>query len=143
MLVPGHERMEKELRQIRERIAESGKPGDEDLKRLGALEAVKNAESDEDDERGRLTIVADGMITEHVYIECDSDGVFFWMRSGESWDLLRHDDGAVAEMIQAEYYRKYGVVAGDYYVSTARTAHRLRARLEGLCVGPRLEACRF
>ena len=134
MLVPGHERMEKELRQIRERIAESGKPGDEDLKRLGALEAVKNAESDEDDERGRLTIVADGMITEHVYIECDSDGVFFWMRSGESWDLLRHDDGAVAEMIQAEYFRKYGVVAGDYYVSTARTAHRLRARLEGLCV---------
>ena len=26
--------------------------GDEDLKRLGALEAVKNAESDEDDEKG-------------------------------------------------------------------------------------------
>ena len=134
MLVPGHERMEKELRQIRERIAESGKSGDEDLKRLGALEAVKNAESDEDDEKGRLTAVADGMITEHAYIECDPDGAFFWVRSGESWDLLRHDDGVVAEMIQAEYFRKYGVVAGDYYVTIARTAHRLRARLEGLCV---------
>ena len=46
------------------------------------------------------------------------------MRSGESWDLLRHDDGAVAEMIQAEYFRKYGVVAGDYYVSS--------------CAGPRI-----
>ena len=54
------------------------------LKRLGALEAVKNAESDEGDERGHLTAVADRMITEHVYIECDPDGVFFWMRSGES-----------------------------------------------------------
>ena len=46
-LVPGHERMEKEMRQARERISSSGKPKDEDLKRLGALEAVKNAESDE------------------------------------------------------------------------------------------------
>ena len=46
-LVPGHERMEKEMRQVRERISSSGKPKDEDLKRLGALEAVKNAESDE------------------------------------------------------------------------------------------------
>ena len=132
MLVPGHERMEKELRQIRERIAESGKSGDEDLKRLGALEAVKNAESDEDDERGRLTTVADGMITEHAYIECDPDGAFFWVRSGESWDLLRHDDGVVAEMIQAEYFRKYGVVAADYNVGVVLAAHRLRARFDGL-----------
>ena len=44
--VPGHERMEKEIRQIRKRIA--SKPRDEDLKRLGVLEAVKGAESDED-----------------------------------------------------------------------------------------------
>ena len=48
--------------------------GDEDLKRLGALEAVKNAESDEDDERGRLATVADGIITGYAYIECDPDG---------------------------------------------------------------------
>ena len=44
--VPDHERMEKEIRQIRKRIA--SKPRDEDLKRLGVLEAVKGAESDED-----------------------------------------------------------------------------------------------
>ena len=56
MMVPGHERMEKEMRQARERISSSGKPKDEDLKRLGALEAVKNAESDEDDERGHLSL---------------------------------------------------------------------------------------
>ena len=55
-LVPGHERMEKEMRQARERISSSGKPKDEDLKRLGALEAVKNAESDSDDERGHLSL---------------------------------------------------------------------------------------
>ena len=71
MLVPGHERMEKELRQIRENIAESGKPNDEDLKKLGALEAVKNAESDEDDERGHLTAVTDGMIAGYMYMERD------------------------------------------------------------------------
>ena len=44
--------MENEMRQVREKISASGKPKDEDLKRLGALEAVKNAESDSDDERG-------------------------------------------------------------------------------------------
>ena len=143
MLVPGHERMEKELRQIRERIAESGKSGDEDLKRLGALEAVKNAESDEDDEKGRLTAVADGMITEHAYIECDPDGAFFWVRSGESWDLLRHDDGVVAEMIQAEYFRKYGVVAGDYYVTIRADCAPAACQTRRTMRGPRLEARRF
>ena len=132
MLVPGHERMEKELRQIRERIAESGKSGDEDLKKLGALEAVKNAESDEDDEKGHLAAVTDGMIAGYMYMERDSGGTFFWMRSGDSWDLLRHDDGVVLEMIQAEYFRKYGVVAADYNVGVALAAHRLRARFDGL-----------
>ena len=132
MLVPGHERMEKELLQIRERIAESGKSGDEDLKRLGALEAVKNAESDEDDERGHLTAVTDGMIAGYMYMERDPGGMFFRIRSGESWDLLRHDDGAVVEMIQAEYFRKYGVVSADYNVGVVLAAHRLRARFDGL-----------
>ena len=132
MLVPGHERMEKELQQIREKIAGSAKPGDEDLKRLGALEAVKNAESDEDDERGHLTAVTDGMIAGYAYMERDPGGMFFRMRSGKSWDLLRHDDGAVVEMIQAEYYRKYGVVAADYNVGVVLAAHRLRARFDGL-----------
>ena len=132
MLVPGHERMEKELRQIRENIADSGKPNDEDLKKLGALEAVKNAESDEDDERGHLTAVTDGMIAGYMYMERDHGGMFFRIRSGESWDLLRHDDGAVVEMIQAEYYRKYGVVAADYNVGVVLAAHRLRARFDGL-----------
>ena len=132
MLVPGHERMEKELRQIRENIAGSGKPNDEDLKKLGALEAVKNAESDEDDERGHLTAVVDGMIAGYAYMERDPGGMFFRIRSGESWDLLRHDDGAVVEMIQAEYYRKYGVVAADYNVGVVLAAHRLRARFDGL-----------
>ena len=82
MLVPGHERMEKELRQIRENIAGSGKPNDEDLKKLGALEAVKNAESDEDDERGHLTAVTDGMIAGYMYMERDPGGMFFRIRSG-------------------------------------------------------------
>ena len=132
MLVPGHERMEKELRQIREKIDSSGKPGDEDLKRLGALEAVKNAESDEDDERGHITAVTDGMIAGYMYMEHDPGGMFFRMRSGDSWDLLRHDDGAVVEMIQAEYFRKYGVVAADYNVGVVLAAHRLRARFDGL-----------
>ena len=132
MLVPGHERMEKELRQIRENIAGSGKPNDEDLKKLGALEAVKNAESDEDDEKGHLTAVTDGMIAGYMYMERDPGGMFFRMRSGESWDLLRHDDGAVVEMIQAEYFRKYGVVAADYNVVVVLAAHRLRARFDGL-----------
>ena len=86
MLVPGHERMEKELRQIREKIDRSGKPEDEDLKRLGALEAVKNAESDEDDERGHLTAVVDEMIAGYMYMERDPGGMFFRIRSGESWD---------------------------------------------------------
>ena len=124
--------MEKELQQIREKIAGSAKPGDEDLKRLGALEAVKNAESDEDDERGHLTAVTDGMIAGYAYMERDSGGMFFRIRSGKSWDLLRHDDGAVAELIQAEYYRKYGVVAADYNVGVVLAAHRLRARFDGL-----------
>ena len=132
MLVPGHERMEKELRQIREKIDSSGKLGDEDLKRLGALEAVKNAESDEDDERGHLTAVTDGMIAGYMYMERDPGGMFFRIRSGKSWDLLKHDDGAVVEMIQAEYYRKYGVVAADYNVGVVLAAHRLRARFDGL-----------
>ena len=132
MLVPGHERMEKELQQIREKIAGSAKPGDEDLKRLGALEAVKNAESDEDDERGHLTAVTDGMIAGYAYMERDPGGMFFRIRSGKSWDLLRHNDGAVVEMIQAEYYRKYGVVAADYNVGVVLAAHRLRARFDGL-----------
>ena len=67
MLVPGHERMEKELRQIRENIAGSSKPNDEDLKKLGALEAVKNAESDEDDERGHLTAVVTIQVPDYYH----------------------------------------------------------------------------
>ena len=92
--MPGHERMEKELRQARERISSSGKPKDEDLKRLGALEAVKNAESDSDDERGHLAAVADGTISGHAYVESGSGGEFFWVKGGGTWDLFRHDDDA-------------------------------------------------
>ena len=131
-LVPGHERMEKEMRQARERISSSGKPKDEDLKRLGSLEAVKNAESDSDDERGHLAAVADGMIVGHAYVESGSGGAFFWVKGGGTWDLFRHDDAAAADLIQAEYFRKYGVVVPDYYMGTALTAHRLRARFDGL-----------
>ena len=133
-LVPGHERMENEMRQVKEKISASGKPKDEDLKRLGALEAVKNAESDSDDERGHVAAVADGMIAGHAYIERDPDGAFFWVRSGGSWDLFRHDDTMVADLIQAEYFRKYGVVVPDYYMATALAAHRLRAKFDGLRV---------
>ena len=100
-LVPGHERMEKEMRQVRERIASSGKPSDEDLKRLGALEAVKNAESDSDDEKGHLAAVADSMISGHACVEGgDPDGAFFWVKSGGSQDLYRHDDVMVADLIR-------------------------------------------
>ena len=81
MLVPGHERMEKELRQIRENIAGSGKPNDEDLKKLGALEAVKNAESDEDDEKGHLTAVTDGMIAGYIAMRISFCTVNFWASS--------------------------------------------------------------
>ena len=95
MMVPGHERMEKEMRQARERISSSGKPRDDDLKRLGALEAVKNAESDSDDERGHLVAVADGMIAGHACVEGGPGGAFFWVKGGGSWDLLRHDDTMV------------------------------------------------
>ena len=35
-------------------------------------------------------------------------------------------------MIQAEYFRKYGVVAADYNVGVVLAAHRLRARFDGL-----------
>ena len=132
MLVPGHERMEKELQQIREKIAGSDKPEDEDLKKLGALEAVKNAESDEDDEKGHLTIVADGIIAGYACMERDPGGTFLWMRSGDSWDLLKHDDGVAVEIIQVEYFRKYGVMVADYHVGVTLTTHRLRARSEGL-----------
>ena len=133
-LVPGHERMEKEMRQVRERIAASSKPKDEDLKRLGTLEAVKNAELDSDDERGQIAAVVDGMISGHVCVECDPDGVFFWVKSGGSHDLFRHDDSMMADMIQAEYFRKYGVVGADYYVTNALAAHRLRAKFNELRV---------
>ena len=74
----------------------------------------------------------DGIIAGYVYVERDPGETFFRMRSGKSWDLLRHDDGAVAEMIQAEYFRKYGVVAADYIVGSVLAAHRLRARFDGL-----------
>ena len=131
-LVPGHERMEKELRQVRERISSPGRPKDEDLKRLGALEAVKNAEFDDGDERGHLAAVADGMISGHACTEGGSGGAFFWVKSGSAWDLFRHDDAMVADLIQAEYFRKYGVAAADYYMGTALVSHRLRARFDGL-----------
>ena len=133
-LVPGHERMEKELRQARERISSSGKPSDEDLKRLGALEAVKNAESDSDDERGHLAAVADSMISGYARTERDPDGMFFWVKSNGSWDLFRHDDAMVADLIRAEHFRKYGVAAPDYYTGTVLIPHRLRARFDGLRV---------
>ena len=133
-LVPGHERMEKEMRQVRERIAGPGKPRDEDLKRLSALEAVKNAESDSDDEKGHVAAVTDGMIAGHAYMERDPDGAFFWVKGGGSWDLFRHDDSMVADLIQAEYFRKYGVVVQNYYMTPALAAHRLRAKLDGLRV---------
>ena len=131
-LVPGHERMEKELRQVRERISSPGKPNDEDLKRLGALEAVKNAEFDDGDERGHLAAVADGMISGHACTEGGSGGAFFWVKGDGAWDLFRHDDAMVADLIQAEYFRKYGVAAADYYMGTALVSHRLRARFDGL-----------
>ena len=134
MMVPGHERMEKEMRQVRERISSSGKPRDDDLKRLGALEAVKNAESDEDDERGHVAAVTNGMIAGHAYMERDPDGAFFWVKGGGSWDLFRHDDATVADLIQAEYFRKYGVVVQNYYMTPALAAHRLRAKFDGLRV---------
>ena len=134
-LVPGHERMEKELRQVRERISSPGKPNDEDLKRLGALEAVKNAEFDDGDERGHLAAVADGMIAGHACTGGGSGGAFFWVKSGGAWDLFRHDDAMVADLIQAEYFRKYGVAAADYYMGTALVSHRLRARFDGLRAG--------
>ena len=134
MMVPGHERMEKEMRQVRERISSSGKPRDDDLKRLGALEAVKNAESDEDDERGHVAAVTNGMIAGHAYMERDLDGAFFWVKGGGSWDLFRHDDSMVADLIQAEYFRKYGVVVQNYYMTPVLAAHRLRAKLDGLRV---------
>ena len=134
MMVPGHERMEKEMRQVRERISSSGKPKDEDLKRLGALEAVKNAESDEDDERGHVAAVTNWMIAGHACMERDPDGAFFWVKGGGSWDLFRHDDSMVADLIQAEYFRKYGVVVQNYYMTPVLAAHRLRAKLDGLRV---------
>ena len=133
-LVPGHERMEKELRQVRERISSPGKPNDEDLKRLGALEAVKNAESDEDDERGHLAAVADGMISGHECMEGDPGRAFFWVKSGGSWNLFRHDDTLVADLIQAEYFRKYGVVVQNYHMTPVLAAHRLQAKFDGLRV---------
>ena len=49
-------------------------------------------------------------------------------------DLFRHDDTMVVDLIQAEYFRKYGVVVPDYYMATALAAHRLRAKFDGLRV---------
>ena len=54
------------------------------------------------------------------------------MKSGGAWDLFRHDDTLVADLIQAEYFRKYGVVVQNYYMTPVLAAHRLRARFDGL-----------
>ena len=40
----------------------------------------------------------------------------------------------VADLIQAEYFRKYGVVVQNYYMTPTLAAHRLRAKLDGLRV---------
>ena len=72
------------------------------------------------------------MISGHACTEGDSGGAFFWVKGGGAWDLFRHDDAMVADLIQAEYFRKYGVAAADYYMGTALVSHRLRARFDGL-----------
>ena len=48
--------------------------------------------------------------------------------------MFRHDDSMVADLIQAEYFRKYGVVVQNYYMTPTLAAHRLRAKLDGLRV---------
>ena len=110
-LVPGHERMEKETA--------AGKGEDLILRQAqgrGPQEARRAGGSQERRVRQRrregapVAAVADGMISGHAYVERDPGGAFFWVKDGGTWDLFRHDDSMVADLIQAEYFRKYGVV---------------------------------
>ena len=66
-MTPANEKLENELQKIRAGMARRGGSGggqnnDEDLKRLGMLEAIKNVDAVDDDEHGRVDDTVERMV---------------------------------------------------------------------------------
>ena len=130
-MVPANEKINAEIRQIKDRIDGPGKTRDDDLSRLGALEALKNAEGDEFDEKGRLAVLAEKMIEGYACLDGDADEAFFWVRHDGTMDVLKHDSSRLTRILLDAHWKKYGEFTHDFYARGALATHHLRAGSEG------------
>ena len=131
-MTPANGKLENELQKIRTGMARRGGPSggqndDDDLKRLGMLEAIKNVDAVDDDERGRVDDTVEKMIAGSVDLSHDPDTLFYWVRTDDTWDLLKSDSGRLTRLVADEYMRRYGESPYSHYVESSLQAYGSRA----------------
>ena len=122
-MTPANEKLENELQKIRAGMARRGNSGeqnDEDLKRLGTLEAIKNVDAVDDDAHGRVDDTVEKMAAAgSVGLSHDPETIFYWVRTDDAWDVLKSDSDRLTRLVVDEYRRRYGESPYSYYVESS------------------------
>ena len=129
-MTPANEKIENELQKIRAGMArrgDSGEQNDEDLKRLGTLEAIKNVDAVDDDAHGRVDDTVEKMMAGSVGLSHDPEAFFYWIRTDDEWDLLKSDSKKLAGLVADKHRRRYGESPYSYYVESSIQAYGSRA----------------
>ena len=129
-MTPANEKIENELQKIRAGIARRGgssEQNDEDLKRLGMLEAIKNVDAVDDDAHGRVDDTVEKMMAGSVGLSHDPEAFFCWIRTDDEWDLLKSDSKKLAGLVADKHRRRYGESPYSYYVESSIQAYGSRA----------------
>ena len=133
-MTPANGKLENELQKIRARMAMHGGSGggqnddDENLKRLGTLEAIKNVDVVDDDERGRIDDTVEKMAAAgSVGLSHDPETIFYWVRTDDTWDVLKSDSNRLTRLVADEHRRRYGEFPYNHYVESSLQAYGSRA----------------
>ena len=129
-LVPAIGRMEEELQGIRDRISERKRPENRTTRTSrcwACWRAIKNAKVVDNDEKGRLNDLVEKMMGGSASLLHDPEAVFYWIRTGGEWDVLKSDSDFLERLIADEYKRAYGESVYDFYVRAVVQAYEHRA----------------
>ena len=128
-MTPANEKIANEIDSIKARIAGADKPGGEDMGRLGALEAIKNALVDDMFGDESMSDAVDMTIQDGLHDE--DGGAFFWIKRDGNWDLVRDGGRELAAAVSMVHKRRYGGPARSHSVRDAVELHAAQLRSDG------------
>ena len=127
-MTPANEKIANEIDAVKARIAGADESSEDDLGKLGELEAVKNSLVDDMHGDESTSDVVEMTIKDGLHAE--GGGAFFWIEMGGRVDLVRDTSRELTTAVSVRHKKRYGTPARPHNVRDEVELRAAQLRLD-------------